>query len=408
MVCFGNMIMVCNVRRFATIALVLAGVTTLSACGSVRSLQSSSQADRNFDNRVYAGAGLLLSKLEPDTSGVAGVDVDDSDGSGVGLLLGYDINNRFSVEGQLADLGDSQLSPAGSISYQVVGLSGVVYGFNAQEDRSQRTGLSAFGRLGLGTLNNDADGVRYSRVNDVHLLVGAGLEYGFDNGLAARAELVAHETDAKYAQLGLLYRFGGNKQRSRRTVNTAPPVPVTPEINDEVDVDVDVEVDTENDVAVTAAPLPETVVIEKPPVDADLDGVVDDIDACLGTASGLPVDESGCEVFDGAIEGINFLTGSADLTEGARTVLADVVKSLQDYPDVNVTIEAHTDNRGDAELNLQLSKRRALAVARYLVDQGISGLRLKPQAFGESQPRTTNATAHGRAANRRVEFTVSK
>lgn len=414
MVYSGKQNMFWNVRQVVTAAIVLVGVTTLSACGSVRSLQ----LDRNFDNRIYAGAGVLLSKLEPDTDGVSGVDVDDSGSSGVGLLLGYDINNRFSVEGHIADLGDSELSPEGSISYQVVGLSGLVYGFNTEQDRTKRRGLSAFGRLGLGTLDNDAEIVRYTRVNDVHLLAGAGLEYGFNNGVAARVELIAHETDAKYAQLAVLYRFGGSRDRSRNTLTTTPAAPVP---DDEVEIEV------------TPLPLPETVVIEKPavvptptplpeptelelpiedlvtvPVDVDLDGVNDDIDACLGTASGLPVDSSGCEVFDGAIEGINFLIGSAELTDGARVVLAEVVQSLQNYPDIKVTIEAHTDNRGDAEQNLQLSKRRALAVARFLVDQGISGLRLKPQAFGESQPRTTNSTADGRAANRRVEFAVYK
>ena len=61
---------------------------------------------------------------------------------------------------------------------------------------------------------------------------------------------------------------------------------------------------------------------------------------------------------------------------------------------------------GSATSNLQLSKRRAISVARFLVDEGISGSRLRPQAYGESKPRISNATKQGRAANRRVEFTV--
>jgi outer membrane protein OmpA-like peptidoglycan-associated protein len=69
-------------------------------------------------------------------------------------------------------------------------------------------------------------------------------------------------------------------------------------------------------------------------------------------------------------------------------------------------IRAYTDNVGSATSNLQLSRRRAIAVARYLIEAGISGSRLKPQAFGESNPRATNLTSLGRAANRRVEFSI--
>ena len=71
-----------------------------------------------------------------------------------------------------------------------------------------------------------------------------------------------------------------------------------------------------------------------------------------------------------------------------------------------VSVEAHTDNQGAAAGNLELSKNRALSVARYLVSKGVSGARLKPQAFGESRPRVSNATAAGRAQNRRVEFNI--
>lgn len=367
-------------------------VSVLSACGGL----SVFQADQNFDKRIYAGAGVLISKLEPDTDDVEGVSVDDSSSGGAAVTLGYDLSERFAVEGHYADLGESSLSPDGSISYQVAGISGLVYGFNNRENRSRREGLAAFGRVGVGTMNNDAEVVSFNRVNDVQVLIGAGLEYGLSNGLAARAELIAHDSDAQYAQLGLIYRFGGER-RSR----LVPPA-VPQERADEAPA---VAI-PEDAVEAIPVPVPQPEIIESVAVDADLDGVMDDVDACPSTAAGLPVDPTGCEVFGGAVEGVNFVSGSADLTEGALLVLADVARTLREYPDVRVTIEAHTDNSGNATENLQLSRRRALAVARFLVEEGVAGSRLRPQAFGESQPRATNSSPEGKAANRRVEFSV--
>ena len=64
------------------------------------------------------------------------------------------------------------------------------------------------------------------------------------------------------------------------------------------------------------------------------------------------------------------------------------------------------DNQDAATGNLEVSKQQALSVERYLVSKGVAGAQLKPQAFGESRPRTSNATAAGRAQNRRVEINI--
>jgi OOP family OmpA-OmpF porin len=140
--------------------------------------------------------------------------------------------------------------------------------------------------------------------------------------------------------------------------------------------------------------------------DGDNDGVVDELDQCPDTSEGLPVDSSGCDTLSGAIDGVNFESGSDKLTAGAQQRLAEVAQTLNQYTEIRVAVAAHTDNQGSAESNLQLSKRRAIAVARYLVEQGVAGNRLRPQAYGESQPLTSNATASGRATNRRVELQV--
>jgi outer membrane protein OmpA-like peptidoglycan-associated protein len=104
------------------------------------------------------------------------------------------------------------------------------------------------------------------------------------------------------------------------------------------------------------------------------------------------------------MEGINFVTDSAELTPQAKDSLDTVLDALLRLPDTAVKIMAHTDNRGRAEYNLDLSRRRAISVVRYLQSKGIERSRLLPQAFGESMPIAPNATAEGRFRNRRVEF----
>lgn len=153
-------------------------------------------------------------------------------------------------------------------------------------------------------------------------------------------------------------------------------------------------------------PTPPVSTPAGPPKDADADGVPDAGDRCGGTLAGRPVDADGCDLLDGVAEGVTFRSGSDTLTAEAESVLVDIALALREHPTFNVVIAAHTDNRGPAESNLELSRRRALAVARYLAGEGVEPSRLKPQAYGESRPLVSNASAAGRASNRRVEFSI--
>ncbi len=69
-------------------------------------------------------------------------------------------------------------------------------------------------------------------------------------------------------------------------------------------------------------------------------------------------------------------------------------------------IEGHTDDRGDASYNQELSQRRAQAVVAFLIDQGVDRSRLTAVGVGETQPIASNKTKRGRATNRRVEFVI--
>ena len=100
---------------------------------------------------------------------------------------------------------------------------------------------------------------------------------------------------------------------------------------------------------------------------------------------------------------LRFDLDRAELKPGASDTLSPVVDFLNDYPEVSVLIAGHTCWLGSNEHNLDLSRRRADAVADYLVSQGIDRDRLFVAAEGESQPIDTNLTEEGRQSNRRVE-----
>jgi outer membrane protein OmpA-like peptidoglycan-associated protein len=80
---------------------------------------------------------------------------------------------------------------------------------------------------------------------------------------------------------------------------------------------------------------------------------------------------------------------------------------LQKYPDTNIEILGHTDDKGSDSYNQGLSERRANAAAAYLRANGIASSRITTKGLGESDPKGTNETDEGRAENRRVEFVIT-
>lgn len=102
------------------------------------------------------------------------------------------------------------------------------------------------------------------------------------------------------------------------------------------------------------------------------------------------------------------------LSTEAKANLDKLVVILQKYPETNIEVQGHTDDKGTIRYNQDLSERRALAVATYLSGYGIaqsrviiSTSRLTTIGFGETLPKYSNTTADGQAQNRRVEFLVT-
>jgi outer membrane protein OmpA-like peptidoglycan-associated protein len=103
--------------------------------------------------------------------------------------------------------------------------------------------------------------------------------------------------------------------------------------------------------------------------------------------------------------GIYFDFAKATLKPESEPVLKEIAQAMKDNPDWKLTVEGHTDNIGGDAYNLDLSKRRALAVKEALVAQySIAPDRLANDGFGASRPVESNDTLEGRARNRRVEL----
>ena len=108
------------------------------------------------------------------------------------------------------------------------------------------------------------------------------------------------------------------------------------------------------------------------------------------------------------LPGIAFDTGSYEINDDYREVLEKVANVILTYPNVQVSIEGHTDSIGNADYNLELSLQRADAVKDYLVREfGVSWARLKTIGYGEEKPIVDNDVEAIRHENRRVEVVLS-
>jgi outer membrane protein OmpA-like peptidoglycan-associated protein len=156
------------------------------------------------------------------------------------------------------------------------------------------------------------------------------------------------------------------------------------------------------------------------PPDKDGDGIPDDRDKCPSepeTYNGIE-DEDGCpekkQKTLATLEGeqikitqqINFKLDKAEIEGKSSFQILDAVAAvLKNHPEIHeVEVQGHTDDKGDADYNLELSQRRAEAVREAMIQRGVAAERLKAIGFGKKAPLVPNTSAANRARNRRVEF----
>lgn len=151
--------------------------------------------------------------------------------------------------------------------------------------------------------------------------------------------------------------------------------------------------------------------------DRDGDGIPDIDDKCPDEPG--PVQNDGCPLKAGEpvveIETsrlslrdmIQFDFGKDTIKPESGRILDEIASILKSHAEITrLRVEGHTDIVGSRAYNLDLSQRRASAVVRALVARGVPAPRLAAAGFGFDRPIATNATAAGRARNRRVEFTI--
>jgi outer membrane protein OmpA-like peptidoglycan-associated protein len=103
-----------------------------------------------------------------------------------------------------------------------------------------------------------------------------------------------------------------------------------------------------------------------------------------------------------------FDSGKATLKPEAREIVSRIAGIMLGAGAVRLKVEGHTDNQGNADMNLRLSKDRANAIKAYLVDAAIPAAWIAADGFGETKPIADNETAEGRQKNRRVEIVIGR
>ncbi|MEZ9567350.1 OmpA family protein [Vibrio splendidus] len=310
---------------------------------------------------TYVGAKVGVGWL--DSACVSGEKCDD-DAIGAGIYSGYNFNDKFGIELSSDFLGDYKTSfskngTTAAFSDPLIAISLTpMYRLAVQQE------FDVFFKAGPAYISHGGE-------DDVVLSAGIGLEKQLSSDWAVRVEYQYFDDfDDNYVQdlnsnllsVGVSYNFGtGNTTASAATA-------------------------TASAVAVTQAP---SEPITEPAV------VVEEKTAVVVT-------KAQTESYSQEM----FATNSTELSTDGKIALMPLVEVLKAHPQSSVAVVGHTDSTGAAEYNLMISKKRAAAVAAYIEEQGIEADRITASGEGEENPIASNATAEGRAQNRRVDATI--
>ena len=234
---------------------------------------------------------------------------------------------------------------------------------------------------------------KFEGENNTLLDIGAGIKYALSDRWEWRTAVRSYnylDRDLEDSDLGidtaLIYYFGGDSAPRRSTASTRP----------------------------EPAPEPAAEQASAPAArDSDGDGVIDANDRCPDTPRNYAVDDNGCPIPVEEVARVelrvNFDFDRSEVKPEYFSEIEEVADFMEQYPDVVIELEGHTDSVGTEEYNRGLSQRRADAVRQVLIDRfDVQGSRITATGFGESQPIASNDTSAGRAQNRRVMTVIIK
>ena len=333
----------------------------LGTCAVMVGVAGVAQAHDDLDTdgkySVLFGAGKYM------TDSDRGMD----EGTAKEIGLGYRIDQHWAIEAIYTEIDSLKNDAAATVDGEMYRLDGL-YHF----DRNGH--WTPYLAAGVGKL--DLDPVGAAGTSETIANFGGGVKYAITKAASLRADLRAIYGDDDsdldtLATIGFSYVFGGSSSASE-------PAPAD----------------------------------EPAPLDTDGDGVIDDNDLCPDTAADLAVDSDGCPRMTTESVSVDlevlFDTNKAVVKPAFMAEIQSVADFMNSYPKSTAVIEGHTDSRGKAEYNLDLSQRRADAVRSVLVnEQGIAADRVTAQGFGEDKPRASNDTVEGRQENRRVTAVIN-
>lgn len=153
-----------------------------------------------------------------------------------------------------------------------------------------------------------------------------------------------------------------------------------------------------------------TSLVEGCPGDKDCDGISDNFDKCPESPGAIR--NKGCPIemlspkwrSEYKIPPVHFMTGRSFLTDYSREHVDQLIKALNENPELNVWLFGHADQRGNDEMNQKLSENRLKTIVDYIMSKGINKERIYTMALGESLPASLGQTSDDLKRNRKVDF----
>ncbi|MCH1928579.1 OmpA family protein [Shewanella sp. A25] len=325
----------------------------------------------------YVGAGLGVNNYEH----VATMNGDDNPYAW-DVFAGYMFNDYFGAEIGYRDLGSADWD-FGPI-HNDMDVKGATLGLVGVWPLANNWSISAEAGAMYYTLENNqrsTSGAKSSySADDFAPYFGAGVGYNFTENLKLQAKYRRYENldetdfntieaDSNYWGLELSYRFGH--------------------------------------------PAAVAAVVAAAPGDSDNDGVYDDTDQCPATPETHKVDSVGCTIYESIkkqedVGSIQFANNSAVVKQEYYKDIERLANYMNKNPEHTVEIAGHASNVGQPDYNMELSQKRADAVADVLVSKyGISQSRVTSVGYGITKPLVEGNTREAHAANRRIEAIVT-